>query len=137
MVRFLINPRRRERPTWPDLDFVAAIARRDQLSLHRALPDYAPTPLHELSALARELGLGALLVKDEGERFGLHNRLAVDARRRNGIEHVVQLVVRGTSQPELAHGNVQFTEMKHSVPGHDRGGALPREAASGFPGDGW
>lgn len=38
---------------------------------HRALPGYRPTPLYLLPSLARELGFGALYVKDEGERFGL------------------------------------------------------------------
>jgi len=32
---------------------------------------YRPTPLHRLSALAAELGLGEVLFKDEGPRFGL------------------------------------------------------------------
>lgn len=32
---------------------------------------YAPTPLHSLSALARELGVQSLHYKDEGSRFGL------------------------------------------------------------------
>lgn len=34
-------------------------------------PGYAPTPLRMLPALARQLGLGAVYYKDEGERFGL------------------------------------------------------------------
>jgi diaminopropionate ammonia-lyase len=34
-------------------------------------PGYAPTPLHALPGLARELGLGALHYKDERGRFGL------------------------------------------------------------------
>jgi len=34
-------------------------------------PDYGATPLHALPGLARDLGLGALWVKDEGRRFGL------------------------------------------------------------------
>jgi diaminopropionate ammonia-lyase len=34
-------------------------------------PDYAPTPLHELPALAATFGLGRLWYKDEGPRFGL------------------------------------------------------------------
>ena len=34
-------------------------------------PGYAVTPLHLLPALAHDLGLGALLYKDEGARFGL------------------------------------------------------------------
>jgi diaminopropionate ammonia-lyase len=44
---------------------------RDAVSLHRALPGYAPTPLIELSALSGELGFKKLWVKDEGARFGL------------------------------------------------------------------
>ncbi|MGB2988085.1 MAG: diaminopropionate ammonia-lyase [Phycisphaerae bacterium] len=38
---------------------------------HRALPGYAPTPLHRLSSLARQLGVGEVLVKDESNRWGL------------------------------------------------------------------
>ncbi|MGY0056219.1 diaminopropionate ammonia-lyase [Streptomyces sp. LZ34] len=38
---------------------------------HAALPDYAPTPLLELPALADELGVARVLVKDESSRLGL------------------------------------------------------------------
>ncbi|MET9361217.1 diaminopropionate ammonia-lyase [Streptomyces sp. NPDC006632] len=38
---------------------------------HAALPDYAPTPLTELPALARELEVGRVFVKDESSRLGL------------------------------------------------------------------
>lgn len=38
---------------------------------HAALPGYSPTPLHELSALAFELGVGRVFVKDESCRLGL------------------------------------------------------------------
>ena len=41
------------------------------LEFHRALPGYAPTPLHHLSSLARQLGVGEVLVKDESNRWGL------------------------------------------------------------------
>jgi diaminopropionate ammonia-lyase len=41
------------------------------LAYHRLLPGYAPTPLLDLPDLAAELGIGALLVKDESERLGL------------------------------------------------------------------
>lgn len=34
-------------------------------------PDYAPTPLHALPGLAKELGVDAVHVKDEGHRLGL------------------------------------------------------------------
>ena len=45
--------------------------RRDATAFHRTLADYAPTPLRTLPALADELGLGAVLVKDESDRMGL------------------------------------------------------------------
>lgn len=41
------------------------------MACHRALPAYAPTPLHRLDALARSIGVGSLLLKDESRRFGL------------------------------------------------------------------
>jgi diaminopropionate ammonia-lyase len=40
-------------------------------AFHRALPGYAPTPVRDLPDLAAELGLGAVLVKDESDRLGL------------------------------------------------------------------
>ncbi len=41
------------------------------LAFHRALPGYAPTPLLEAPALAAELGLGRVWLKDESARLGL------------------------------------------------------------------
>lgn len=38
---------------------------------HRTLPGYEPTPLVELPALARELGVETVAVKDESSRLGL------------------------------------------------------------------
>lgn len=40
-------------------------------AFHRGLPGYEPTPLRELPVLARALGVGELLVKDESTRLGL------------------------------------------------------------------
>lgn len=40
-------------------------------ALHRSMPGYAPTPLRELPALAGELGVGRVFVKDESDRLGL------------------------------------------------------------------
>jgi diaminopropionate ammonia-lyase len=40
-------------------------------AFHRSLPGSAPTRLTPLPALARELGVGAVLVKDESSRLGL------------------------------------------------------------------
>lgn len=41
------------------------------LDVHRRLPGYAPTPLTECPAVAADLGLGTVLVKDESSRLGL------------------------------------------------------------------
>ncbi|WP_394216194.1 diaminopropionate ammonia-lyase [Brachybacterium vulturis] len=53
-------------PSWscPDPDEAAQ-------RFHRALADYAPTPLVELPELARELGVGTVVAKDESTRLGL------------------------------------------------------------------
>ncbi len=73
MARFLINPLRRDVPDWsaPELAYLQRIRDKAQLPLHRSLPGYAPTPLAALPDLAAELGLGRVLVKDEGGRFGI------------------------------------------------------------------
>lgn len=73
MARFLINPLRQDAPDWsaPELAYLARLKAHAQLPLHRGLPGYAPTPLVDLPALAAELGLGRLQVKDEGGRFGI------------------------------------------------------------------
>ena len=42
------------------------------MAFHRTVPGYAPTALVALPALARELGVDKLWVKDESERFGLN-----------------------------------------------------------------
>ena len=44
----------------------------EALAFHRSLTEYAATPLHNLTELARALGLGGLYVKDESWRFGLN-----------------------------------------------------------------
>ena len=43
----------------------------DATAFHATLPGYRPTPLHDLSALVSELGLGRVAVKNESERLGL------------------------------------------------------------------
>jgi diaminopropionate ammonia-lyase len=63
-MRAVINPYR-EAGTFPRPSVEAVRA------FHRTLPGYAPTPLVSRPDLARVLGLGELLVKFEGPRFGL------------------------------------------------------------------
>jgi diaminopropionate ammonia-lyase len=43
----------------------------DVLAFHAGLPGYAPTPLAEVPAIAAELGVGRVFVKDESARMGL------------------------------------------------------------------
>lgn len=43
----------------------------DARAFHMALPGYAPTPLRDLPALAAELGIAAVSLKDESHRLGL------------------------------------------------------------------
>ena len=73
MARFADNPFRLDEPDWsaPELAYTAAITQKAQLALHRVLPGYEPTPLRDCPAMARELGLGRILVKDESTRFGI------------------------------------------------------------------
>lgn len=45
----------------------------DVSRFHESLPEYSPTPLVQLEALASKLGLGSILIKDESYRFGLNS----------------------------------------------------------------
>ena len=65
MVDVAWNPARD--PAWTPHGGLESQAR----ALHHALEGYAPTPLHRAPALAAELGLGTVLLKDESSRFGL------------------------------------------------------------------
>lgn len=64
--RFALNPYREE--AVPVSLVPPAL---DAQAFHRSLPGYRPTPLLALPGLAADLGLEALWVKDEGQRFGL------------------------------------------------------------------
>jgi diaminopropionate ammonia-lyase len=62
-VRALVNGAARSAAVAP--------ASAEALSFHAGLEGYRPTPVRALPALAAELGLGAVAVKDETERLGL------------------------------------------------------------------
>lgn len=61
--RALLNPHWEPQPVAPEI--------ADVLAFHRSLAGYEATPLHELSAEATRLGLGAVRLKDESARWGL------------------------------------------------------------------
>ncbi len=54
-----------------DRSWVCEPGRSDAIEFHRALDDYAPTPLVDLPAIAAQLGVGRVLAKDESSRLGL------------------------------------------------------------------
>jgi diaminopropionate ammonia-lyase len=62
-MRALINPARNTAAVCAPSDDAAAF--------HRTQPGYAPTPVHQLDAIASELGVAAVQVKDESSRLGL------------------------------------------------------------------
>ncbi len=71
MNDYVINPFRQASPAGGH-SLVGACADNDPLTFHRTLPGYTPTPLVSLPGLARELGVGEILVKDESHRLGLN-----------------------------------------------------------------
>lgn len=56
-------------------------------------PGHAPTPLHALPGLAAALGIGALFVKDEGQRLGLGSFKAL-----GGAYAVIRLAIEEASR---------------------------------------
>src|SRR5215471_16946077 len=52
-------------------DWTGPSAPCDAYAFHRSLQGYAPTPLVPVPAIAAELGVGRVLVKDESSRLGL------------------------------------------------------------------
>ena len=70
MSGIYLNPYRKSEPDW-DILFSDIFTDLDILRLHKSLPEYKPTPLVELPALAKRLKLNKILVKDESHRFGL------------------------------------------------------------------
>src|SRR5262249_58519303 len=79
-MRALINPA---------LDTTAVPSvRNDAAAFHRALSGYAPTPVHQHDAIASELGVAAVQVKDESSRLGL------PAFKILGASWAIELVLR-------------------------------------------
>lgn len=71
MIRAVANPYRKPDPVICNPEDASSFAADDIRELHRSLPEYAPTPLVALPALAEYLGVSQVLVKDEACRFGL------------------------------------------------------------------
>ena len=64
--------------------------------------NHAPTPLHSLPALAAELGVGAIHLKDEGFRLGLGSFKAL-----GGAYAVIRLVLEEADAPARPAGRAR------------------------------
>lgn len=71
-VRMYINPARKAAGEGTDLSPLSVEKAQKVRYFHNTFREYAPTPLTRLPGLARALGLGSILVKDESFRFGLN-----------------------------------------------------------------
>ena len=69
--RFMLVSRAHEGPGC-DLGILSREEAEKVRAFHRSFPMYMPTPLVSLADTAKELGLGAVYVKDESWRFGLN-----------------------------------------------------------------
>ncbi len=63
-MKFFLNRKVREQP-------LVRQKGREPLRFHRRLPGYAPTPLVDAPEIARVLGVGKVLLKNESSRLGL------------------------------------------------------------------
>lgn len=57
--------------TWRASENATASKPEQVHAFHKKLPNYSPTILHSIPAAAKELGVGAVYLKDESSRFGL------------------------------------------------------------------
>ena len=67
MARFFVTPA----PGPPGLVVLSASGFRRARAEISSWPEYTPTPLHDMPALAEAAGVAAVAVKDEASRFGL------------------------------------------------------------------
>jgi diaminopropionate ammonia-lyase len=101
MCRFAPNPYR-DNNRVADTSVDPLFGDPDILLLHQSLPEYHPTPTHALPALARELGLRQIFVKDESHRFGLKAFKALGASYATYRVIEQQRQIRGQPSVEAA-----------------------------------
>ena len=69
MTKLVFNSRAAHRADISDYGMDTAKKAR---AFHSSIPGYEPTPLRDLSCLAKSLGVGGIFVKDESRRFDLN-----------------------------------------------------------------
>ena len=98
-------------PEVPVTDFNEESAKKVR-AFHQSFPDYAPTPLRELSQLASRLGLKDFYVKDESFRFGLNAFKALGGSYAIGCALASKL---GISPEELSYEMITGDEAKEKL----------------------
>lgn len=79
---------------------------------HSSFPEYQPTPLLRLSSLASSLGIAALYVKDESQRFGLN------AFKVLGGSHCIgRYIARRLGAEELSYQQLTSPEVREKLKG--------------------
>jgi diaminopropionate ammonia-lyase len=78
------------------------VAAADAVERFLSWRDNVPTPLHNLPALAAELGVGAIHLKDEGLRLGLGSFKAL-----GGAYAVVRLVLEEATRQARQAGRAR------------------------------
>lgn len=72
-MTFVKNPNARNKSgSKTNPDFIGTEVTAKVRAFHKSFPEYAPTPLQNLEALAKAYGVEAIWVKDESYRFGLN-----------------------------------------------------------------
>ena len=71
-LSFVTALKNEKEPPAKSPDFLSEQAVAPAHRIHRGLPQYSVTPLVSMEAMAAQMGIKALLVKDESKRFGLN-----------------------------------------------------------------
>jgi diaminopropionate ammonia-lyase len=88
MFHLNLDSSRAKRPREKLMAALSLGGRKHAESLMHVCPAHAPTPLHKLPGLARQLGVGEIFIKDEGQRLGLKSFKAL-----GGAYAVMRLVL--------------------------------------------
>jgi diaminopropionate ammonia-lyase len=116
-LRFVRNAAARPQPERraSALSEVAAAEARREIS---SWPGYAPTPLRELTPIAKTCGVASVLYKDEASRFGLGSFKALGGAYAVGLflkRHVSEALKRPVGTAELLAGQHRQITNRYTV----------------------
>ena len=84
------------------------------MRFHKSFPQYKPTPLVSLSALAQKLGVSGIYVKDESKRFGLNAFKVL-----GGSYAIAKYIAKYLNEPEenMSYSFLTSKEVKKKIKG--------------------